>query len=151
MARNLYGTALAAVWTPEQDAMLRQCVMAGDMTGSQIASAINREFGTAFSRNAAIGRSYRLKIHIERALKPAKPRKPRMARIRNKTAPLHEAAEPAGEPMPPLGIRCEDLELAHCRWPYGDGPIVFCGHDRLDDGPDCAPHALLSVRAPAPR
>ena len=40
-----------------------------------------------------------------------------------------------------------ELGPIHCRWPYGDPREVdfcFCGHDKLPDGPYCAPHAALA-------
>ena len=46
------------VWTPEQDAALKKLYDAGE-TFSKIAAAINGEFGTRYSRNAAIGRAGR--------------------------------------------------------------------------------------------
>jgi len=48
-------------WTAEHDLALRKAIAEG-ATYSQAASAINREFGTAFTRNAAIGRGGRLHL-----------------------------------------------------------------------------------------
>lgn len=51
----------------------------------------------------------------------------------------------AWKPLPdtvPLGL--EQLERHQCRWPIGDGPILFCGCDRGEHHAYCDAHARLA-------
>ena len=56
-------------------------------------------------------------------------------------------------PPPPLEIVPDDpstfipldqLTPHTCRYPFGDGPFMFCGATRLDDAPYCARHSLIA-------
>ena len=47
-------------------------------------------------------------------------------------------------------IRLIDLEPNQCRWPYGDGPFVFCGCRTWETSPYCAEHEGLA-RSPGTR
>lgn len=38
-----------------------------------------------------------------------------------------------------------DLEDGDCRWPYGDGPFVFCGCKRAPGASYCQDHLILSM------
>ena len=141
------------MWAAEHDKMRKQLTDAG-ASAAEIAAQLNATFNTNYSRNAVIGRCQRRgqptrgspvrkDYAARRAAGPAPaptPRKP-PPRIIQPRAVIEAAC--AG--IVPLGIRCEDLEPPHCRWPYGDGPIVFCGHGRLDDAPYCPAHWQLSV------
>lgn len=40
-----------------------------------------------------------------------------------------------------------DLESGDCRYPFGDGPIVFCGHPAVDGSSYCLPHKILCSKA----
>lgn len=41
-----------------------------------------------------------------------------------------------------------DLEPHHCRWPYGDGPYMFCGKTKVSGKSYCEFHVLRSLPAP---
>ena len=156
------------MWAPEHTQVLRS--LAGRMSYSEIATELNRQFGTAYTRNACIGRAHRLGIQneFERA-KSAAPEteKPWEAAGKAKRTwyrhkQIAEGRMPA--PMPrrraplstisletfrcaevdPLHVDLVDLNHDQCRWPYGDGPYTFCGHPTLF-GSYCGPHFALSV------
>jgi len=154
-------------WAPEHCKALQDCLARG-MSFAEIAREINARFGTAYSRNAAIGRSKRMKlIASKRASSPTRPR----PRMRAETAPksresraMGPAPAPASIPVvavkrpEPLKLRCVgisprlvslvELEPADCRYPYGgdkeNEPITFCGHPRLSGSSYCGPHFHLT-------
>src|SRR5262245_8976905 len=124
-------------WAPEHSAALGEFLAQG-MSFSAIAEAINRKFGTSYTRNAAIGRAKRMGLsgldraerQLERALKarPARP-KPAARPRRSKTVLVPEA--PALVPPPPVEparLRCVgisprlvsliELKPGDCRYPY---------------------------------
>ncbi len=41
-----------------------------------------------------------------------------------------------------------DLEPEDCRYPFGDGPIVFCGCPAVAGSSYCLPHKILCTKAP---
>jgi GcrA cell cycle regulator len=149
-------------WAPEHSAALGEFLAQG-MSFSAIAEAINRKFGTSYTRNAAIGRSKRMGLsgmdpgerQLERALNAESVRPKRFSR----RGVVPEAPAPAPRPLAePAKLRCVGIsprlvsliELApgDCRYPYGgdkdDEPIVFCGHPRRDGSSYCTPHFHLT-------
>jgi GcrA cell cycle regulator len=155
-------------WAPEHCQALKDYLALG-MSFAEIARAINASFGTAYSRNATIGRSKRMKLT---ALKrPATPRKarphakadmpPRSSEKRD-TAPVRPpwpaTSGPPATPSEAVKLRCVgisprlvsliELDASDCRYPYGgdreNEPITFCGHPRLPGSSYCAPHSRLS-------
>lgn len=154
-------------WAPEHCRALQDYLALG-MSFAEIAREINARFGTTYSRNAAIGRSKRMKLTApKRPPKPPAPPKSR-PRIRAGAAPKFgenrpgEASRPApasaAPPPEPTKLRCVgisprlvslmDLQDSECRYPYGgdraNEPITFCGHPRLPGSPYCAPHFHLT-------
>jgi GcrA cell cycle regulator len=155
-------------WAPEHCKALQDCLALG-MSFAEIAREINARFGTAYSRNAAISRSKRMKLTApRRAPRPPKPRPQTRAEMppksrENRTmgparpAPAPNPASPARRPEPVM-LRCvgvsprlvslAELEASDCRYPYGgdkeNEPITFCGHPRLPGSSYCAPHFHLT-------
>jgi GcrA cell cycle regulator len=158
-------------WAPEHSAALRDYVALG-MSYSESVKAINDRFGTAYSRNAAIGRGKRMGLCVsERAKDRPKPprkakpsglkrRRQRRTRAPDVPSPPPEPAAPAAAPGgdEPLKLRCVgitprllslfELETGDCRYPYGGDKegeaITFCGHARLAGSSYCAPHFHLT-------
>lgn len=142
---------------------LRECLDKG-MTFSEIARALNERFGTAYTRNAAIGRARRMGLSVcERAAGtvPDRPKQPDARRLRKKRA--RRLAQPAPKPTTlerdaVLQLRCVaitprhlalvDLEAGDCRYPYGGDaegePITFCGHPRHEGSSYCPSHFHLT-------
>jgi GcrA cell cycle regulator len=149
-------------WAPEHSQALCEYLAKG-MSYSEIADAINAKFGTAYTRNAAIGRGKRMGLAApdrpdDRPKPPPKAKPPSLKKMRKA-----QAAEPSPPPVvaecaEPVKLRCVgitprllslvELEANDCRYPYGGDkegePITFCGHPRLAGSSYCAPHFHLT-------
>jgi GcrA cell cycle regulator len=153
-------------WTPEHSDALREYVATG-LSFSRAADALNAKFGTAYTRNAVLGRAKRMKLVVPaRPARGPKVRQPIRAKVPRKAREGHSGAPgttalAVERPEPPK-LRCVgvsprlvalvDLEPGECRYPYGgdrdDEAITFCGHPCLRNSVYCAPHFHLT-RAPA--
>lgn len=154
-------------WTTEMDDALRANVAAGDCSSAGMAAAINRAFNVAFTRNAVIGRRNRLGLSGKRTRPQiALPRRPRIERKSNHviTTKLIKFSQvkPDGPALPIVEglasssgpITLFDLKPTSCRWPFGHGPFLFCGHTVCNGDPKnsyCIGHSLKSYTKPAPR
>jgi GcrA cell cycle regulator len=153
-------------WTPEHSEALRQYLARG-MSYSAISAAINSQFQTSYSRNAAIGRAKRMGLsnpdqpkdppfHWPRRPYLSKGSGPNQSRERHAPEPARSIAafERAEAPklrcvaILPRHVSLVDLEIGDCRYPYGgdaDGePITFCAHPRRKDSSYCTPHFHLT-------
>ena len=167
---------MQSTWEEAHSVALRDCLEKG-MSFAEIARALNERFGTAYTRNAAIGRARRLGLSVPQRADPAGPfpaaKKPDARRIHQKRA--RNLANSAGKPdtlerAATLQLRCVaitprhlalvDLEADDCRYPYGGDvegePITFCGHPRREGSSYCVSHfhltrlpELLEKRQPA--
>lgn len=73
------------------------------------------------SREAVLGKVHRLGLGKDSA--------PRQRGVK-KTAPPRAAVVPIKNEINPLNISLVDLHIGkQCRWPYGEKPVRFCGHD----------------------
>jgi len=158
-------------WEEAHSTALRGYVEKG-MSFAEAARALNERFGTAYSRNAAIGRARRMGMSSpERAKrvvrpKPPKPPKPTAIRLRKRRerALSGDAAKTdVRERAAALQLRCVainprhhsliELEESDCRYPYGGDtegePITFCGHRRREGSSYCVSHFHLTS-APEP-
>jgi GcrA cell cycle regulator len=146
---------LNILWPEPHFALMSDLVSLG-LSSSRIATQLNERFGTSYTRCSVIGKAKRnglstMGLPLRKGEKRA-PRVPRPPAVRAVPKPWREprpyvtkaAIEAACAAIVPLGIRCEELEPPHCRWPYGDGPIVFCGHPRRPGHPYCESHWHLS-------
>ena len=144
------------LWPPDHADLLTILAARGGSAG-EIAAELNDELGTNHSRNAIIGKIGRLKCPWNTSRQFAgysTPKLPRKPRARAVTADKPWKLPPVKPPravtvlacagIVPKGIRCVDLEPGHCRWPYGEADITFCGHERLPGQPYCQPHLHLS-------
>jgi len=43
-------------------------------------------------------------------------------------------------------LELHELDRSHCRYPHGDGPFTFCGHEVEQGGSYCPHHAALCYR-----
>ena len=150
-------------WAPAHCEALREFVSL-DLSFAEAALAINKKFGSDYTRSAAIGRARRMGLVV----------RPKPRRIGPKQAPRAKAPHPSrsreqldGELQPPaaplqrakpVNLRCVgitprllalvDLEPADCRYPYGgdkEGEVItFCGHPRLPGSSYCGPHFHLT-------
>lgn len=154
-------------WTPEQDKLLTALVVEAKISYNEAAGIINRSFRTNFSRNAAIGRGKRIGLCAPRKIvekpvmhqKPSEPkaaplpRPPRRpARLKIVPPAIEEPQEPvnapiACDPVPFGAFNLVDLEINQCRFPFGEGPILFCGASCRDGDPYCTEHMRLTRRS----
>jgi GcrA cell cycle regulator len=155
-------------WAAEHCEALRE-YLAGGMSFSQVARAINARFNTVYSRNATIGRARRMglagPVRPKRSLRHWPSRPPRAKAPRPRRRRARDAAElPKPRPAPAPGgpeatiLRCIeivprllaliDLEPGDCRYPYGGDAegeaITFCGHPRRQGSSYCTPHFHLT-------
>ena len=150
-------------WSSEQSDVLRDYFLKG-MSYAEIGREINARFGTAYTRNAVIGRAKRLGLAApQRVTSPSIvpslpgetcPLSPRHPAIPGLNLPPPSALRPAN----PVKLRCVgvlprlitlvELERGDCRYPYGGDKegeaISFCGHPRQPGSSYCAPHAHLT-------
>jgi GcrA cell cycle regulator len=162
-------------WEEAHSAALREYVEKG-MPFSEAARTLNQRFGTAYSRNAALGRARRMGLstpgRADRAglPKPPKPTAARLKKLRKRAFAGSPAKVDVRERAAALQLRCVaisprhlslvELEAGDCRYPYGGDaegePITFCGHPRRDGSSYCVSHFHLTratervARAKAP-
>ncbi|WP_439409267.1 GcrA family cell cycle regulator [Bradyrhizobium sp. DASA03076] len=152
-------------WSSEHSDALCDYFFKG-LSYGEIGRRINARFGTAYTRNAVIGRAKRLGLGLatpERMISPSivpslpgepAPRTPPRAVPPGLNLPPPSALKPAQ----PVKLRCvgieprlitlHELERGDCRYPYGGDKegeeISFCGHARQPGSSYCAPHARLT-------
>jgi GcrA cell cycle regulator len=146
-------------WIAPADEALSRLVKADLLSYSLIAKEINREFGTKFTRCAAIGRAGRLGLRDPRVrrvpvhgLQPAvygKPPAPSAPRVRKRKVHVMLAL-PKEYVLPnvaPRHVGLIELELGECRWPYGHGPFTFCACPVFSEAhPYCEAHTIAAHR-----
>jgi len=151
-------------WSSEQSDALRDYFFKG-MSYAEIGSQINAKFGTAYTRNAVIGRAKRLGLAAPERLAspsivPSLPGEPCLLSQPRVAIPGLNLPPPSAlKPVKPVKLRCVGIqprlialvELDHndCRYPYGGDKegegISFCGHSRQPGSSYCAPHAHLTA------
>jgi GcrA cell cycle regulator len=161
---------MQSTWEGAHSAALRELVEKG-MAFSDIARALNERFGSAYTRNAAIGRARRMGLSLPAPTGSSgvfqAPKRADVRRISKKRARI--LSKPAAKPSAPeraaaLRLRCVaitprhlslvELESRDCRYPYGGDaegePITFCGHPRREGSSYCVSHFHLT-RLPEPQ
>src|ERR1700679_2007653 len=109
---------MQSTWEEAHSSALRELVAKG-VPFSEIARALNERFGTAYTRNAAIGRARRLGLSVPQRADPAGPfpaaKKPDARRICEKRARnLSKPAKPVAlERAAVLGLRCVAITPRH--------------------------------------
>jgi GcrA cell cycle regulator len=153
-----------AYWPPSHCEALKEYVAKG-MSYTDAANALNARFGTAYSRNAALGRARRMCLGEPEPskslpiLSEAQLQRLRERRTADDFRPLEFFRHrPVFERVEQVELRCVEVDARHltlvelergdCRFPYGgdsDGEaITFCGHPRRKGSSYCTPHFHLS-------
>lgn len=105
------------------------------------ASIIAADLGDT-TRNAVIAKVHRLGLQsrtVRRHL-PRLKKNPNMARkhcTKAKPKPVRQPVETAPKP---LHLALEDTTPKTCKYPYGNGPYTFCGHETEQGGSWCEYH-----------
>lgn len=131
-----------SIWTPEKIEQLVKhfneglsCSIIGDLLG--------------VSRNSVIGRLSRMglskpkpEVRLVRTGNGKKARRDSavILQFRAKAVAFKERAAT----VVPLCIELADLEPHHCRYPYLNGPYVFCGHTKRPGSSYCPEHFALT-------
>ena len=136
------------LWTAAEDEKLKQ-LYAEQYSCSQIAG-----FFEGKSRNAVIGRVHRLGLPKRgKGTLPARsaPRKARNSAARTRrivrpriVIPPREEINLRCAAIEPIGYTLDQIPRGACKWPFGDGPFLFCGHP-IAHGSYCTEHFLLSI------
>lgn len=141
-------------WPEDHSQELRTMVLNGTGSYAEIAGVLNFKFGTTYSRNACISRAIRMGLPSANP-RPTerKPRESSDGVVRSK--PKAKINLPSINKIAELRLQCVeivplrlsiiDLERCQCHWPYGDGPITFCGHPAEEGASYCLPHYCLSI------
>jgi GcrA cell cycle regulator len=148
-------------WVDQHSEALREYFAKG-MSYSKIAEAINSRFGTAYSRNAALGRAQRMGLggseRPDDRQKPSPKAAPWPHELRERRAsefiwpmPTFKCAKKARlrrVEVDPRHLCLLQLERGDCRYPYGGDEegeaITFCGHPRRKGSSYCTPHFHLT-------
>jgi GcrA cell cycle regulator len=129
-------------------------------SATQISELLWDQEGILFTRNAIMGLLHRAKLtskdksedHVQsRHNGHSRPR----IRIVSVNSNSHQKRIVRDYVTPELAkLRCAgieprhlsllDLEPSDCRYPYGDGPITFCGHAKQDGSSYCSSHFHLT-------
>jgi len=141
-------------WADAHSIALTHHVLGGHLSYRGIAEALNNEFGTHYSRNAAIGKSGRLGLinpyWQKMAAMPRKPRKLQAYKPRPKRPMSIQSVEyiviECSEILP-RNLTLLELERDDCRWPHGENQDMrFCGRSQLEGSKYCGIHYRMSLR-----
>ena len=119
-----------------------------ELSLTEIAEQLNREFKTEFTRNSVIGRCHRLELarrpavfNVHHSKKRAEKMIPINRRVRVDAPIVPEM--PAVEDTS-AGITILQLRSTTCRWPLGAvedrPPYLYCGKPTAIDCPYCRTH-----------
>lgn len=158
-------------WTDDRITRLKELVAEGQ-SYTDIARTLSVMFPfNTLTRNAALGKAHRLRIHTTRAIPIRKarrtprfkearyfaPKRPRhMTRVEKALAKLQVEPMPLARAEDVARVSFTDLREHHCKWPVGD-PVdagnnspIFCGAERVPGLPYCPEHTRRAYGSAAP-
>lgn len=140
------GGHVNTIWTDEQSEVL-VALLAQGRSYAEIAEALNEQFSTSYSRNAACGKGFRLRVTAPPKIR-AIPKKRKRDREYIPTVKPKQRIEE-------VRLRCAEIEPRHltldqlepddCRYPFGDNPFTFCGRLKVEGRSYCPEHFRLST------
>jgi GcrA cell cycle regulator len=118
----------------------------------EAAADLSALFGTEITKGACVGRGIGLGLQSKHSRGNAARNwnvAQRIAKIQ--TDPVMAPADYAPPVLrcveiEPLNLTFMELERGQCKFPYGDGPIVHCGHPALTGRPYCGPHTAIATK-----
>lgn len=139
-------------WTNTQIVQRAIELCAASASSLEIARILSEEFSQRFTRNMVIG--FRHRAGFSTPNKPGRPkgssRPKKRRRVNVWLNPIIPAEAPAilrdGLDVPHRSITLHTLTNHTCRWPFGDGPFVFCGETVHPGLPYCLGHARIAYR-----
>jgi hypothetical protein len=161
-------------WTPEMTQMLRSLRAkrgVNALSFIDIAERMSIRFGVPFTKNACIGKAFRLRLRKSRRVKSGRKKRAEQIQARAEAlanpVPIGPAQEieaaPIGAPItPPQRRRVKgqpidiyQLRYNDCRWPLGPPlarpPFMYCG-GRVEPGEVyCPDHHARAHTNPQPR
>jgi GcrA cell cycle regulator len=160
------GQLISGGWTLEQSDALKNHIGAG-ATYNEAAQAINLQFGTSFSRNAAIGKANRLGLACVK--RPPRERQPRQRGPRKQTTSVRiirsngnsnsmrvvstvniEQMRLRCVEIIPLNLTLAEIGEDQCRYIAGE-EYLYCGHPKMSGSSYCTPHHHLVWEKPRSR
>lgn len=160
-------------WPEEHSDLLTEPVTENKISFRNMVSAINEKFSTSYTRSAMIGRARRLglcKAVTRRCPDEYKERTRKRYDKHNKQRRIERTHRPklrivmnggglrllhsvqSNQPdlravdVEPLNLTFDQLQNGDCKWPYGDGPFLFCGHPAIEGRPYCRGHCAIAYR-----
>lgn len=143
-------------WTKDRVKLLKR-LMADGLSFSKIAVHLG-----GVSRNAVIGKAHRLNLHRPKPNKTYAKKPNRIPKPKHPWAPRRESVSATllkPEPYKPDAVfetpaaerkDLIDLDAQDCKFPFGDGPFVFCGRPQAPGLPYCIDHARTCYVPPRP-
>lgn len=142
------------------DDRLKELVEVEKLSFAWVASKINKEFGTSFSRSAVIARAHRRGLNVpeDRRKNLAKHQRVNGGALTRALVAKIVRQEP--EPLPPAPVIDEEIPIKQrktlfeltsqtCRWPVGEGAdLFFCGALPVPAHPYCAGHLARAYSKP---
>ena len=124
-----------------------------------ISKAINAKFGTNYTKSAVIGRASRMRLTKAAASSAPLTPRPRKEQRRvitfgnAKATRVYSSVQTAQYKLRcveivPRNLSLTELEPNDCRYPYGDGPMLFCGHPKMAGSSYCTSHHFLCWEPP---
>jgi GcrA cell cycle regulator len=147
------GQILSTGWTLEHSDALKSFVLVDGLSYAQSAAAINAQFGTTYSRNAAIGRANRIGLLV-----PAKPKRPpaprKIQKSRQRYSPESKRVLTIFESAEIIKLRCVEIvslnltlaeldQATQCHYIAGED-LRYCGHPIIEGSSYCGPHQALT-------
>lgn len=140
----MHGTLDLFNWTDAKVDLLRRLIVM-KMSSGQIAS----EMGT--TRGSIVGKANRLGLRFDSDSPHRRRKSMEMRLARNGIRPRPSRLPPAAPEPDALRIQFEDLRSDTCRWPVGEYPYTYCGHEPFAGKPYCAHHCGIAYVAPSAR
>jgi hypothetical protein len=147
---------MSNLWlNPGLDARLRELHADKWRSFSNIADALNTEFGISLTHHACIGRAFRLKLPRRPPVPPPTlPQRDSSGKFlpgvglkrshHRRSAPLPpKSFNPTLPIEPDRLVSLLDAGPEHCRYPFGEKPVMFCGREPLEGCDYCTEHWRL--------